>query len=184
MNIKRIINEVIEDYFEDNDETIKAVIFDFDLTLVNTLALKGLDREYIRSTEDTRMVDQLLPQTEVYNGIDNLLSYLRGSGIKVGVVSNRHVSIISKVLKYHDIKVDTIVGERLNCPKSIRIKEALNFLGVEPKNAIYVGDSPWDNAEARKAGCEFIGATWGNRKLRMGYNSPMEIIKYIEYMNQ
>ena len=63
------------------------------------------------------------------------------------------------------------------------MKDALSKLGVEPQNAVYVGDSPWDNAEAHKAGMEFIGATWGNRKLKWGYNTPQEVIKYIEYIN-
>ena len=180
-NLKKIITEVIEDYI--NNDEIQAVLFDFDLTLVNTIALKGVDKEYIRQTSDISVIQNLIPQTSVYNGIGTLLSYLYNNGIKVGVVSNRHESIINAVLKYHGIRVNVVVGERLNCPKSIRMKDALSKLGVEPKNAIYVGDSPWDNAEARKAGMEFIGATWGSRKLSMGYNTPQEVIRYIEYIN-
>ena len=182
VNIKKIITETINEYIEDNGG-IQAVIFDFDLTLVNTLPLKGIDREYIRQTNDTSQIKHLIPQTYVYNGITNLLSWLRQNGIRIGIVSNRHESIVNAILKYHGIGVDVVVGERLNCDKSIRIKDALSKLGVEARNAVYVGDSPWDNAEAHKAGMEFIGATWGSRKLKMGYNNPMEIIKYIEYIN-
>ena len=181
ININNIITEVIDNYIE--EDGIKAVLFDFDLTLVNTLPYKGVNREYIRQTNDVSQLKDLIPQTRVYNGIPNLLNYLYSNGIKVGVVSNRHESVINATLKYHGIRVNVVVGERLNCPKCIRIKEALGKLGVEPKNAIYVGDSPWDNAEAHKCGMEFVGATWGNKKLSMGYNSPREIIKYIEYMN-
>ena len=184
MNLNiNIIRETIEDYLNDDNNTIKAVIFDFDGTLINTRAFRGVDREYVRSTNDTSMIDNLLSSTSVFNGIPELLSWLRGSGIRFGVVSNRHVSIVNKTLSYFGIKPDIVIGERLNCPKSIRIKEALSKLGVEPNNAIYVGDSPWDNAEARKAGCEFVGATWGSKHLSMGYNSPMEVKKYIEYIN-
>ena len=180
-NFKKIITEVIDEYLE--NQGIQAVLFDFDLTLVNTLALKGVDKEYIRQTGDISVVQNLIPQTSVYSGIDTLLSYLYQRGIKVGVVSNRHESVINAVLNYHGIKVNVVVGERLNCPKSIRMKDALSKLGVEPQNAVYVGDSPWDNAEAHKAGMEFIGATWGNKKLKWGYNTPQEVIRYIEYIN-
>ena len=182
MNVRKLIREVIEEYIDD-DSKIQAVIFDFDLTLVNTLPLKGVDRDYIRQTNDISQIMGLIPQTTVYGGINELLGYLRQNNIRIGVVSNRHESIINAVLRYHGIEVDIIVGERLNCEKSIRMREALSKLNVEPKNAIYVGDSPWDNAEAHKCGMEFIGATWGNKKLRMGYNSPQEIIEYINYIN-
>ena len=180
-NIRKIINEVVENYI--NDDSIKAVLFDFDLTLINTLAFKGINREYIRTTNDISIIKDLIPQTTVYPGIKNLLNYLNSNGIVVGIVSNRNESIINAVLAYHGIKVNVVVGERLNSPKSNRMKEALDKLGVNLENAIYVGDSPWDNAESRKAGMEFIGATWGNKRLRMGYNSPQEIIQYIEYIN-
>jgi phosphoglycolate phosphatase-like HAD superfamily hydrolase len=182
VNLKRIITEIINEYI-DYDSGIQAVIFDFDYTLVDTSALRGIDRNYIRQTNDISQLSELIPQTKVYNGISELLAYLYQNGIKVGVVSNRHESIINAVLKYHGIKVNVVIGERLNCEKSIRMKDALSKLGVEASNAVYVGDSPWDNAEAHKAGMEFIGATWGSRKLKMGYNNPMEIIKYIEYIN-
>ena len=181
INLRKIITEVIDDYI--NEDGIQAVLFDFDLTLVNTLALKGINKEYIRQTNDITPIQNLISQTSVYDGIGALLSYLYQHGIKVGVVSNRHESVINAVLSYHGIRVDTVVGERLNCDKSIRMRDALSKLGVEPRNAIYVGDSPWDNAEAHKAGMEFVGATWGNRKLKMGYNTPQEVIRYIEYIN-
>ena len=181
-NVYNIITEVIEDYIS-NDDGIKAVLFDFDFTLVNTIAFKGIDKEYIRATNDISIVEDLIPQTTVYNGIEELLNYLYTNGIKVGVVSNRFESIVNATLAHHGIKVDAVVGERPNSPKSNRMGEVLNKLGVNPHNAIYVGDSPWDNAEAHKAGMEFIGATWGNKRLKMGYNSPKEIIQYIDYIN-
>ena len=180
-NISKIINEVIEDYIE--DDGIKAVLFDFDFTLFDTSAFNGIDVEYIRSHNDISIVNNLIPQTKIYNGIIELLDYLNSKGIRTGIVSNRHELVINATLKYHNIGVDVVVGERQNSPKSVRISEALRKLGVSPNNAIYVGDSTWDNAEAHKAGMEFIGATWGNKRLIMGYNSPKEIIRYIEYMN-
>lgn len=182
MDYIKIIRETIEEYLED-DNSIKAVLFDFDLTLVNTLPFKGVDKEYIRQSGDISQVKDLIPMTKVYNGIDELLSFLKQSKIKVGVVSNRHESLVNATLQHHGIHMDVVIGEKLNCPKSIRMRDALSRLGVEPTNAIYIGDSTWDNAEARKCGMEFIGATWGNKRLAMGYNSPKEVIKYIEYMN-
>ena len=182
VDIKRVITETINEYLEDNGG-IQAVIFDFDLTLVNTLPFKGVDREYVRNTNDISQIKHLIPQTTVYAGIKYLILWLLQNGIKIGVVSNRHSSIVNATLRYHGIKADVVIGERLNSDKSTRMREALSKLGISPKNAIYVGDSPWDNAEAHKAGMEFVGATWGNRKLKMGYNNPMEIIKYIDYIN-
>jgi phosphoglycolate phosphatase-like HAD superfamily hydrolase len=112
-NFNKIITEVIDEYLE--NQGVQAVLFDFDLTLVNTLAFKGIDKEYIRQTGDISVIQNLIPQTSVYSGIDTLLSYLYQRGIKVGVVSNRHESIVNAVLNYHGIKVNVVVGERLNC---------------------------------------------------------------------
>lgn len=181
--VKMIIREVIDNYvMDDIEKEIRCVIFDFDLTLVNTLPFKGTDKERVRQGDMSEM-EPLIPQTAVYNGIPQLLSYLKQNGIRIGVVSNRHESVVNATLRYHGIGVDVVIGERLNCPKSIRIREALQKLGTKPKNAIYVGDSPFDDVEAMKCGVEFIGATWGNKKLKMGYNSPDEVVRYVEYMN-
>ena len=72
-NIRKIINEVVENYI--NDDSIKAVLFDFDLTLINTLAFKGINREYIRTTNDISIIKDLIPQTTVYPGIKNLNTF-------------------------------------------------------------------------------------------------------------
>ena len=180
-NVRNIIREVVEDYI--SNDGVKAVLFDFDMTLVDTSSFNGIDKEYIRATNDLSIAKELIPQTKMYGGIRSLLDYLNANNIKVGIVSNRNEALLNATLKYHNITADVIIGERLNCPKGIRMSEALGTLGVEPRNAIYVGDSPWDNAEARKADVTFIGATWGNKRLIMGYNSPQEIIQYIEYIN-
>lgn len=181
-NLGRIIREEIDRYLG-SEEGIAAVLFDFDLTLFDTLSLRNVDKEFIRNTKDVSSIQDEINGARVYDGIPQMIDQLRDRGIKVGIVSNRHECIINDVLEKNGISMDTVVGERLNCPKGIRIRDALSKLGVEPKNAIYVGDSPWDNAEASKVGVTFVGATWGNKKLRMGYNNPSELIRYVDYIN-
>ena len=182
IDVRKIIREAIEDYIS-QDEGIRAVLFDFDMTLFDTTCLVGIDQELIRSTNDISSISHLINKVKIYDGIDEMLSYLRNHNIAYGIVSNRNEAIIKAVVGKYGLKPQIIVGERLNCPKGIRMKEALRKLAVEPKNALYVGDSTSDNAEARKSGIDFVGASWGGKTLPMAYNSPSELIKYIEYIN-
>jgi phosphoglycolate phosphatase len=70
-----------------------------------------------------------------------------------------------EVLVRHGIGIDSVVGRRPDLatkPAPDQLWEACRILRIEPTDAVMVGDSAWDAAAARAAGCGFLGVTWGS----------------------
>ena len=179
MNYSRIIRETIEDYLSQDSMGIQAVIFDFDLTLVDATCYRQY-RDYARANKDWSIYDEHVSETKVYPGIKELISYLRSNGIKVIVVSDNKQSVIEKTLSYHGIQYDAVRGAQgwMN-PKWKRMTTLLSKFGISPENAISVGDMPSDAVQSEKAHIKFVGCSWGNDMVN-GINNPLDLIKIIE----
>jgi phosphoglycolate phosphatase-like HAD superfamily hydrolase len=179
MNYSRIIREAIEDYLSQDNIGIQAVIFDFDLTLVDATCYREY-RDYARANKDWSIYDEHVSETKVYPGIKELISYLRSKGIKVIVVSDNKQSVIEHTLAYHGIQYDAIRGAQgwMN-PKWKRMTTLLSKFGISPENAISVGDMPSDAVQSEKAHIRFVGCSWGNVMVN-GINNPLDLIKIIE----
>lgn len=83
---------------------------------------------------------------------------------KLAVLSDADTDFIAGALAHNELSFDTIVtSEDLQTykPHVSMFREVCARLGVEPGQAVYVGDSPWhDIAGARNAG---MHAVWLNR---------------------
>lgn len=93
------------------------------------------------------------------------LDALRGAGVKVGLVSNRQFA--RNPVEYLGItdRFDVIIGlEDVTHakPDPEPLLTALSRLGVEPAQAVYVGDTDIDMKTAAAAGVRGIGVTTGN----------------------
>lgn len=67
-------------------------------------------------------------------------------------------------LDHHAVDIATLVGRRSDLapkPAADQLLAACAELGVEPTEAVMVGDSTWDQVAAHVAGCDFIGLTNG-----------------------
>ena len=179
MNYSQIIRETIEDYLSQDSMGIQAVIFDFDLTLVDATCYRQY-RDYARANKDWSIYDEHVGETKVYPGIKELISYLRSNDIKVIVVSDNKQSVIEKTLSYHGIEYDAVRGAQgwMN-PKWKRMTTLLAKFGINPNNAISVGDMPSDAVQSEKAHIRFVGCSWGNVMVN-GINNPLDLIKIIE----
>lgn len=179
MNYSQIIRETIEDYLSQDSMGIQAVIFDFDLTLVDATCYRPY-RDYARANKDWSIYDEHVGETKVYPGIKELISYLRSNDIKVIVVSDNKQSVIEKTLSYHGIEYDAVRGAQgwMN-PKWKRMTTLLAKFGINPNNAISVGDMPSDAVQSEKAHIKFVGCSWGNDMVN-GINNPLDLIKIIE----
>lgn len=179
MNYSQIIRETIEDYLSQDSMGIQAVIFDFDLTLVDATCYRQY-RDYARANKDWSIYDEHVGETKVYPGIKELISYLRSNDIKVIVVSDNKQSVIEKTLSYHGIEYDAVRGAQgwMN-PKWKRMTTLLAKFGINPNNAISVGDMPSDAVQSEKAHIKFVGCSWGNDMVN-GINNPLDLIKIIE----
>ena len=173
----------------------KAILFDMDGTLLDTLTdmadavnhILSVHGWPLRTTEEVRafvgngarrLMERAVPPevtggdfetvlteyrdwyqahncvaTAPYPGIPALLAALAEAGIKTAVVSNKP-----------DEAVRPLVAQPKPAPDLVF--RALETLGVDAADAIYVGDSEVDVATARNAGLPLAAVSWGFRGRR------------------
>ena len=131
-------------------------------------------------------------KTTPYEGIIELVEALADRGILMAVVSNKFdagVKILNE--KFFAEYIPVALGEmpgvkRKPDPESVYM--ALQQLGVEPSNAIYVGDSDVDIVTAKNAGLKSVVVTWGFRDeeflLAKGaeivIHAPLELLSHLD----
>lgn len=106
-------------------------------------------------------------KTGPYPGILDLLKDLKVAGVKCAVVSNKPDEAVQKLVE-DDFEglFDVCLGER----EGIRRKPApdmtlwtLEQLGVDRKDAVYIGDSEIDMMTGANSGMDCISVDWGFR---------------------
>lgn len=116
--------------------------------------------------------------TGLYEGISQALKALKQKGIRMAVVSNKlqrgvtelvnsevHTVGKSEALRLADY-MDVSIGERPEVarkPAPDMVLKALEELGVEKDEAVYIGDSEVDVITARNSGLPCISVLWGFR---------------------
>ena len=130
-------------------------------------------------------------KTKPYDGISELLETLKSKGIRTAVVTNKveNAAVILCNNKFGDV-FDCVIGDngkdRLK-PYPDNVFRAVDTLGCEKEEILYVGDSDVDMITAENAGLVSIGVTWGFRDeetLRNAgavhiVNKPCEILKIL-----
>lgn len=107
-------------------------------------------------------------RTRPYDGIAELLDALVERGLLLAVLSNKPhdltVRLVSGLLSRWSFAF--VFGERPGVPRKpdpTSAREVAALLGVEPRDCLYVGDTPTDMATANAAGMPSVGACWGFR---------------------
>ncbi len=106
-------------------------------------------------------------KTGPYPGIHALLKDLREAGCRTAVVSNKIDSAVQVLIRnqFPDC-FDYALGEVPECrrkPAPDMCEKVLKELGVEKKDAVYIGDSDVDLETAANSGLDCIGVAWGFR---------------------
>ena len=116
-------------------------------------------REYYLS----HMADTTAP----YEGIIDLLKALRENGVKTAVVSNKlHPAVVGLCEDYFGGLIDVALGvaeESERKPAPVNVFRAMEKMGSDKGNTIYIGDSEVDVQTAENAGLPCIGVLWGFR---------------------
>lgn len=214
---------------------IKAILFDLDGTLLNTLkdlnaatnhTLKtfnlpgitidqtrsfignGVKKLLVRAAFNANIDYELAYETfknyyrvhikdytEVYDGIIDVLKYLKEKDIKVAVTSNKYQEGVSILCDY---LLDSYINIAIGSSDTVKVKPnpdminiALNTLNVNNKECLYVGDSDVDMITGKSNNIKTIGVTWGYKEKEVLINEkpdylidkPSEIINILKEIN-
>lgn len=163
----------------------KYVIFDLDLTLVDTTPA-----EIYRSKRDWSGAYSVLPQCTLYDGLQRVFDIIRTNGIKTCIVSTSPRTYVEKVIKQFNIPVDYIVAyhdAKPIKPHPAPMLKALDLLQCKASEAISFGDRVIDISSSNAAGIESVACFWGTKEkaelLKSGYThaiiTPGEILTLI-----
>ena len=138
---------------------IKGLILDLDQTLVDSSVATEA-----RRCRDWQRVYSLIPSFRMYQGILDALDIARSKGLKIAIVSTAPRPYVLKVLNYHRIPADCIIGYHDASrpkPSPEPIQEALRQMNLRVDEVLSFGDKISDLQSSRSAGVPFIACSWG-----------------------
>jgi phosphoglycolate phosphatase len=104
------------------------------------------------------------PLTPLHEGIRSLLTRLRGTGIKLAILSADRTENVVEFAQWHGIDgyFDLLIGAQADLPKPDPrlLKMVCDRLGVDCAQTLMIGDSSADIDMAKNAGAGAIGVTW------------------------
>ncbi|MCA1053967.1 HAD family hydrolase [Rossellomorea aquimaris] len=123
-----------------------------------------------------------------FEGVDSVLSTLKKEGFVLGLITNGREDLQSSSIKalqieqYFDIMViSESIGMKKPDPRIFH--HALSQLGVDPENAVYIGDHPVNDVEAaQKAGMHAIWkrtSHWDGKGIQHVIDDLSEILTYL-----
>lgn len=180
---------------------VPTVIFDFDKTLVDTRPLdqyfhlyRGKQRLSKEWKEGIKEYISHIVDCKVYEGINEVLDFIRANDIKVIVVTagiKMKVMEAAKVFGWTDIiKAKNIFGRHSfgmqqkvtkKDGNSMLFEKALSDMGVEAKDCLSFGNEYDDTVAAQKVGIRAYNCLWGATKEdadRMMIDMPQVTIKH------
>jgi 2-phosphoglycolate phosphatase len=112
--------------------------------------------------------EALAVDSVLFAGVEPLLAALEGRGLRWGIVTNKPEALARGVVAGFgwDTRCAVLVGGdtlAVRKPDPAPLQLACARLGVEPAQALYVGDDERDIQAARAAGMPVVAALWGYR---------------------
>jgi AHBA synthesis associated protein len=110
---------------------------------------------------------RLAPQVRVFDGVRELLTDLRQRGYRLAVATGKSGPRARSLLKELGLldRFDHVIGsDEVSRPKPAPdiMLRALQLMGVQPEEALVIGDAVTDIRSARAAGVLAVGATWAD----------------------
>ncbi len=136
-----------------------------------------------------------LYQIQAYNGMKELLDYLKENGIKIAVLTNKADAQAVETIEtvYGKGYFDLITGERSDRkrkPDPQGVWYTAETLNVKREECLYFGDTNTDMKTGIAAKMDTVGVTWGFRerkeleefKPKYIMESPWEVLKFFKDM--
>lgn len=110
-----------------------------------------------------------VPEIKMFDGFMDVLMELKRLGLKLGIVTSSRNEPVHAILRTLHIEgiFDAVVTQEStekHKPEPDPVLKALEETVTSPKDAILVGDQPWDIKSASSAGVRSYGASWGPGK--------------------
>ena len=106
-------------------------------------------------------------KTKPYEGITEVLNELKGSGMKLALVSNKADFAVQEIIeRYFPDTFHFAIGEKDGVrrkPYPDSVFTAMEYLGADKNNTVYIGDSEVDVETARNSQIPCVAVTWGFR---------------------
>ena len=138
--------------------------------LIELAVPEGTDKDTEKKVLDifkAHYEEHSLDATKPYEGVVNVLKALKEKGYKMAIVSNKIENAVGELAdKFFPGLIDVAIGETPDVPKKPApdmIFKALNRLGVEKNEAIFIGDSDVDVATGINSGLDMLTVLWGFR---------------------
>lgn len=151
---------------------VKVVIFDFDLTLFDSSAIKPLmDKRKWSSVYEN------IHRCSFYPDVLDTLKLLKLNSTQTAIVSNAPSSYVKRVLNFYHVKIDMVVcyhDVNQHKPNPEGMNKVLNSFSIKNHEAIYIGDNDLDYQAATNANIDFYGVSWGDFS---------QEVNFIEYRN-
>lgn len=140
---------------------MKYLLFDLDLTLVDSSIA-----EAARDGRNWPLVYRLIPRFHLYDGMEEVFSYIRENELKVAIVSSAPSVYINKVVRQFNIPVDVVIGyhDAARKPSPDGFLKALDRLGGNRDEAISFGDRAIDIQASHAAGVPAVACLWGTKE--------------------
>jgi len=141
---------------------------------------KEVDSEWLRLYGEER--------PDLHSDAVRCLSSLKGGRLKLALVSNGSRARVENELSRFDAGRFfgvVVFGERKEDlkPSPVMLQKALHALGLEPGEAVYVGDSPADIQAAKNARISSIAIARGPIQVRrLGYEKPDQMFAGLDEM--
>lgn len=131
-------------------------------------------------------------KTKPYDDIIKVIKILKSNKVKVAVLSNKADYAVKMLCDtFFEGMFDYVAGEKTGIPRKPQpegVYAVLGYIGVDAKDAVYIGDSEVDYNTALNSGTGIIMAAWGFRgeeNLRKSgvaniISTPLEIVEKME----
>ncbi|AQQ10094.1 Phosphoglycolate phosphatase [Sedimentisphaera cyanobacteriorum] len=126
--------------------------------------------------------DNFCEKTKPYDGIPELLNWLRERKFKLAVITNKNEDISSVIVEkiFGDGVFGVVRGAQdgIGCkPQPAPAMGVLELLGSSPEKTLFVGDGETDVETAKNCGFRAVWVNWGFRAYEeLGEHKPDDVI--------
>lgn len=154
-----------EDYFSRIGRPFRDIMIDLGVSY----DLEKIEKIYMTASFD------FLEEAMFFPNVRDTLNQLHHSGIKLGIVTSKDKLRTNAVLQQIDTPFVTIQSPS----ERYRGKPAPDYLMIamaeaaeDPSDTLYIGDMSTDYEAARRAGIDYVHASWG-------YGEPIKLVDSI-----